>query len=269
MDLFRLEIALGIGRAERGWARDRLLEIRGVARFAAERHVVLARFGGDHELLRLAAPHRARVRLDGQILKTAAIEDAAVSHPMLLVADVEPFRRQVERVAVFHRELTDAQQARFGTRFVAEFRLNLIPDLGQLLVAAQLAARDEGHVLLVRHGQAQLASEAILQLEEVIAHHVVAARFLPQLGRVQRGQKKLLGADGIHLLADDGGDLQNRALREIEEVVDSGGEGPDITRAEQELVADGLRLGRGLAQGGDEEMAPEHAKSYVFQMLNS
>ena len=80
------------------------------------------------------------------------------------------------------------QQAGFGPWFIAEFRLDLIPDLRQLLVAAQFAAGDGGHHLFVRHAQTEVASEAVLQAEQVFAHDVPAAGFLPDLGRVQRRQ---------------------------------------------------------------------------------
>ena len=88
-------------------------------------------------------------------------------------------------------------------RLIAELGLDLIPDLRQLLVAAQLAARDDGHDLFVRHAQAQIAAEAVLQPEHVVAHDVPAAGFLPDFGRIQRGQQHLLRADGVHLLAHD------------------------------------------------------------------
>ncbi len=42
-----------------------------------------------------------------------------------------------------------------GPRLVAKLGLDLVPDLRQLLVAAQLAAGDGGHHLFVRHAQAQ------------------------------------------------------------------------------------------------------------------
>ena len=102
----------------------------------------------------------------------------------------------------------------FGPRLVAELGLNLVPDLRQLLVAAQLAARDGRHHLFVRHAQAEIAPEAVLQAEHVVAHDVPAARFLPDFGRIQRRQQHLLAADGVHLLAHDLLNLQQRALRQ-------------------------------------------------------
>ena len=70
---------------------------------------------------------------------------------MLLIGNVKARGVDVERVRIFHHELPHPQQTRFGARFVAEFTLNLVPDLGKLLVAAQLFARDLGHGLFLRH----------------------------------------------------------------------------------------------------------------------
>ena len=55
---------------------------------------------------------------------------------MLVVADIQARFIQIEGVAILHDELAHPQQARPGPRFIAELGLNLVPDLGQLLVAA-------------------------------------------------------------------------------------------------------------------------------------
>ena len=81
---------------------------------------------------------------------------------MLLVGNVEPGRIDVERIRVLHDELPHAQQAGPRPRLVAELGLNLVPDLGKLLVAAQFLARDVGHDFLVGHAQRQLGAFAIL-----------------------------------------------------------------------------------------------------------
>ena len=134
--------------------------------------------------MRLAAAHRARVRLDRDVLQAAAVEDPAVGLVVLVVRGVEAGLVHVEGVGVLHDELAHAQQAGFGPRLIAELRLDLIPDLRQLLVAAQFAARDDGHDLFVRHAEAEVALEAVLQAEHVVAHDVPAAGLLPDFRRV-------------------------------------------------------------------------------------
>src|ERR1035441_1680869 len=47
----------------------------------------------------------------------------------------------------------------------------------ELFVAAQFAAGDGGHDLFVGHGEAEVATEAILEAEEVVAHDIPAAGF--------------------------------------------------------------------------------------------
>ena len=98
---------------------------------------------------------------------------------MQIVAFVEPFLVQIEGVAVLHDELPHAQQACLRSRLIAKLGLDLVPDLRQLLVAAQLAARNRRHDLLMRHAEAEIGAFAVFQAEHVVAHARPAATFLP------------------------------------------------------------------------------------------
>src|SRR5207237_6294625 len=118
-------------------------------------------------------------------------------------------------------ELANAQESGFGPRLVAKFRLDLVPDLGELLVAAQFLAGDVGDDLLVGHGEAELGALAVFQAEHVVAHAGPAAAGLPDLFGVDRGKIELL-TDAVHLLAHDADDLVDRAIAEEELAVDSG-----------------------------------------------
>jgi hypothetical protein len=73
---------------------------------------------------------------------------------MLLIAGVQPGGVEIERVSVFHQELAHPQQARLRPRLIAKLGLDLIPDLRQLFVAAQLLARNLRHHFFVGHAQA-------------------------------------------------------------------------------------------------------------------
>ena len=194
----------------------------------------------------------------GEVLQAAAVEDAAVGLVVLLVGGVEAGKVHVEGVGVLHDELAHAEQAALGAGLVAELGLHLVPDLRKLLVAAQLAARDHGHDFLVRHAEAEVALEAVLEAEHVVAHDVPAAGFLPDFGGVQGGEEELLGADAVHLLAHDGHDLQQRALRQEEIAVNAGRQLADIAGAQQELMAGDLGFGGILPQGGNEQFRPVH-----------
>src|SRR5215831_1632310 len=118
------------------------------------------------------------MRLDGDIVQTAAVKDAAVRLPVLLVRDIEPRGMEIEGIRVLHDELPHPKKSAFRTGLVAELGLNLIPDLRQLLVAAQLV-RDRSHDFLVSHGQAEVAASAVAQPEQIIAHGGPASGLLP------------------------------------------------------------------------------------------
>src|SRR5690606_21264107 len=63
-------------------------------------------------------------------------------------------------------------------------------------------------------------------------------------------------AGGVHLLADDLGDLAEGPPGEGEVVVDTGAELADVPGAGEEDVGGALRVGGGLAGGGDEGGPP-------------
>ena len=123
----------------------------------------------------------------------------------------------------FIMKLAHAQQPRFGPRLIAKLCLNLIPDLRKLFVAAQFPARDGRHHFFVRHRQAEIPPEPVFQPEHIVAHDVPAARFLPEFGWIESSQQHLLAADRVHLLAHDLLNLQKRALRQKQVIVNAGG----------------------------------------------
>ena len=157
----------------------------------------------------------AGVGLDHDEREAAAGEDGAVGLVVLTVALVQAGGVDVEGVGVLHRELAHAQQAGLGARLVAELGLDLVPDLRELLVAAQLVARDGGHDLFVGHAQADVGALAVLEAEQIVAKDGPAAALLQRSRGNQRREEELL-ADLVHLLADDGDDLVQRALAEEE-----------------------------------------------------
>ena len=98
---------------------------------------------------------------------------------MLVVGDVEAGVVDVEGVGVLHDELADAKEAGFGAGLVAKLGLDLVPDLGELLIAAQFVAGDGGHDLFVGHAEAEVGAFAVLEAKHVFAHDGPAARLLP------------------------------------------------------------------------------------------
>ena len=235
------------------------LHVRRVPAGRAGHHHVLAGLGPRHELGRAAAAHRPRVRLHHHRLDAAAPEDPLVRPALRLERPVQPGLVQVEGVGVLHRELADSQQAGLRAGLVAELGLDLVPDLGQLAIAPQLVAGQQGEDLLVGHAQGVLAAPPVGQAEHLVAHHLPAPALAPDLGRVQGRQPQLLAADRVHLLADDRLDLRQRAQRQRQVAVQPGPELPDEAAPDQQLVRDGDGVDRRLFQGGDEGAAhPRH-----------
>ena len=146
--------------------------------------------------------------MDHDELQSTTLENPAIDVMMLLIADVQACGVHVERVRVLHAELPHSQQSRLRARLVAEFLLNLVPDLRQLLIAPQFLARDLGHHLFFGHAQAEVAPAAVLQAKHVVAHQLPAPAGLPNLARMQRRQVKLL-PDRIHFFAHHVGDLKH------------------------------------------------------------
>ena len=68
---------------------------------------------------------------------------------------------EVERIGVFHDELSRAHHAKARPDFVAKLSLNLIEVDRQLLIAAQFSPSDVGDDLFVRRSEAILTILAV------------------------------------------------------------------------------------------------------------
>jgi len=222
----------------------RQLDVGRVAAGAAEDDDVLPRRARRHVLVTDRAAHHAGVAQHHHRLKAAAAHDAVIGLDVLLVAALQPPHVTVEAVGVLHDELACAQHAALGPRLVAFLRLEVVPELGQLLVAAHLARRDPGDDLLVGHRQGHVGALAVLEAEHLLADLLPAPRLLPELGGMHDRHEELLATDGVHLIADDGLDLAHDAPAGRQEDVDAGGELAHEAGAHHQLVADGLGAGR-------------------------
>ena len=185
------------------------------------------------------------------ILQAAAVKNPAVSVVMFLIRNIEARRVNVKRIRVLHGELPGAQQAGFGPGFIAKFRLDLIPNLGQLLVAAQFLARDLRHDLLFGHAQAKVAAAAILEAKHVFTHCRPAATGFPDFTGMQYRQVEFL-ADFVHFIANNVADFQDRTLAKKKVGVNTCAKLTDVARPHEELMAGHFGISRGLAQCGNE-----------------
>ena len=173
--------------------------------------------------------------------------------------DVEPLLVPVERVRVLHHELAHAQEAAAGTRLVPVFRLEVVEDLRQVAVRAQLA-RVERDRLLVRQRQDE-----------------PTARCGPRRGtargcgcRPVASHSSAGVSTGIDISCPPIASISSRITRTTfswiaparrQERPEPGAELTDQTCADEQLVRDSLGVGRVLAERRQEEdgLALEHA----------
>jgi hypothetical protein len=179
-------------------ARD--LHVGGVAG-VRQGHVVLTRRAGRHVLVSAGAAHHPDVALDPVPLEPGAIEDRVVGLDEERVGLVEALEVAVERVRVLHDELAGAQHPGARARLVALLDLEVVEQLGQVAVGADLARCVRGDDLLVGHRQDQLGVAPVAQLEQLV--DLVAAGLLPQLGGLKDRHQQLRAADRVELLAHD------------------------------------------------------------------
>ena len=111
--------------------------------------------------------------------------------------------RRVERVRIFHRELTDADQSGAGTAFVAELRLDLVDHERVFLIRLAVFAHKVNSCFLVRHTEYIRAAVAVRKAEQLAADAFIAAGFLPERCGHHDGKLYFLTVDRIHFLAND------------------------------------------------------------------
>ena len=204
------------------------------------------------------ATHHAVVALHSEKAHATAREDAVVGGHMLVVAHLHSLDVDVEAIGVLHDELASPQDPALGTRLVALLGLDVVPKLRQLLIRPHLARRQPGDHLFVGHREGHVGALAVLEAEELLAHLVPAPRLTPDLRRVDDRHEQLLAADGVHLVADDAGDLLHHAPAGGQEHIHAGRELAHQAGAHHELVADGLGPGRILLDRGQQHLAEAH-----------
>src|SRR5918997_1106668 len=135
-------------------------------------------------------------------------------------------------------------------RLVPLLRLEVVEDLRQVAVGADLPGYVPGDVLLVAHREQEVGAAAVLELEELV--DVVAARAPPGLRRLDHRHQHLHRADRVELLADDLLDLAMRPPAGRQPGPKAGADLPGEACADGQAVRDGLGVGRRLARGREE-----------------
>ena len=204
---------------------------------------------------------------DGQSLDVAALADVGVRLLHLVVLLLQALLRGGEAVGVLHDELAAAHQAKARTELIAELILDVIEIHRQLFVGTQLIAHQGSHGLLVRGTEHELASVAVIKAHELLAISIDTAGLTPQLGIDHDGHHELLGAGSIHLVAHDVLDLTNRAPRERQIGIETGGLLADHAGTKQQSMARKLGVGRILFERRSIQLRHIHCSSHLF-LLN-
>ena len=140
-----------------------------------------------------------------------------------------------------------------GTRLVAVLGLDLVEPDRQVLVGGVEVLHQQGEHLLVGGAEQVVGALAVLEPEDAVAVLRPAAGRLVGLPRQQRGELHLLGADRVHLLADDPLDVAQHPHAERQPGVDARRGTADVAGADEQPVARHLGVGRVLAQGAQEQ----------------
>ena len=152
-----------------------------------------------------------------------------------------------------------AQDARAGPRLVAVLDLDLVQRQRIVLVGRVLALHQQGEQLLVRRREQVVGVLAVVQAEQVVAVVVPPPARLEDLARDERREVHLLRADPRHPLADDPRHVLLHHHAERQPRVDAGRDPADVARADEQLVAGHLGVGRVVAQRPQEQRRhPQH-----------
>ena len=252
-----------VGRQQVAAADLRPLLVGRIAAVGAVQHDVLAVFGRDHEFVTHVAADRSALGLDGQVVQTAAIEDAAVGGIHLLVALVELLQRGVEAVGVLHEEFAGAQHAEPRPLLVAKFGLNLVQHQRHLPIAGEVAGDQVGDYLFVGRAQGHLHLAVLPphgKLDQYVAEGLRTAGLLPKAQWGQGGHVQFHGPGGVHLLPHDPLGLPQRPQAQGQIDVCPGHHLRHQSGAEHEDVAGDFRpFGRFLHRG-NKRLGPEHGE---------
>jgi hypothetical protein len=138
-----------------------------------------------------------------KIIKTTPVKGTPVCLVVEGIAPVKPLVIDIETVGVLHRELAHPEQSGLWTRLISELDLNLVPDLRQIPIGADLVASNGRKDFFMGHSEAEIPPCSILNTKHVIAHRVPSARLLPNLSRVECRKVEFLSTYAVHFFSDD------------------------------------------------------------------
>jgi len=192
--------------------------------------------------------------------ETAAAKDAIVSPSHLLIADVQGFFVGIETVEIHHREFPNAQQTSTRSRFVTELGLNLVYELGQIAIALDVMTHQFSDDFLMRGTETELTIAAVGQGEQTFAESQMSAGFLPEIERLQGRHGHFLPSHPGHLFPDYLLQLVQRPPSQRKVGIYAGSHLMYHARPGEQLVTDGVRVRRRLAQRLGEKLRHTHSR---------
>ena len=167
----------------------------------------------------------------------------------------------MEGIGILHDEFARAHDTEARTDLVAELGLDLVEVEWQLLVGADLLARDVGDDFLVRRAETEIALMPVFDLQHLRTEHRPAAGLFPQLLRLHGRHQQFERACPVHFLAHHRLDLAQHAQAQRHPTVESGTQPLDEAGTQHQLVADEFGLVRGFFLGRNEKLGGTHGNS--------
>ena len=226
--------------------------------------LALARFRQNHELLGATTANLAAVCLHNAVIEAHTAEHVAVRIAHLRIAGIQALLIGVKAVRILHNELAATQQTETRTTLIAEFQLNLIQVLRQVLIAAKLVFHQVSDYFFMRRTQAILHIMTVGKAKHLRAVRIPTPAFAPQLGVLHKRHKKLLAAVRVHFFAHDVLNLAQNARAQRHERIHARCFFAQHARARQQLRAGNVSVTRIFLERGRVHLAHFQNSAHSF-----
>ena len=204
------------------------------------------------------AADRTGIGLHRHGLEAHARKGVEIGHEHAVIGFARRLLVQVEGIGVLHQEFAAPHDAEARADLVAEFPLDVVEQLGQVLVGAAIGPEELGDHLLIGRPVQHLAIMAVGDAQHLLAVIIIAPALAPQIGRLDGRHQELDSAGPVLLLADDLLDLVEDFQTERQPGVDARRLLLDHAGTQHQLVRHDLRVGGGFFQNRQEKAGQAH-----------